>query len=283
MPFDQIDWRKSVRVRGVKYAMTDTGGAGEPVILAHGWPDDRSVWRYQIAALHDAGYRVIAIDWIGHGESEVPKDVKRYSVPEVSADLIAIMDFLQIPKAHLIAHDYGATVCWEFAARHSDRLLSFSALSVGPSIEVLGDILRGNLLRYHWLVLHGLERLSLRYYLTKDARRFRKTFKTHKDAEKILKKLRERKDLTFWTIWERANPAPAVVLRHLLKGRYLKIDVRTLGIFGLQETMMTEGQMARAGRWVASAWQYETVDADHWMQLEKPEQINQILLKWLKN
>nr|MCU0566626.1 alpha/beta hydrolase [Oculatellaceae cyanobacterium Prado106] len=180
---------KRIHLRDVDYAILDNEASGISILLLHGWPDDKTIWRYQLPYLSSLGFRVIAVDWIGHGESSVPRDIQRYHVNELAADTIALLDALQIPKAHLIAHDYGATISWETVANFPTRFLSYCALSVGHSVEILRDMAMGNLGHYLWLILHGMDRASRYWYLSNHARRFREKFASHPDAEQILTKL----------------------------------------------------------------------------------------------
>jgi len=268
-------------VRGETYAVTDTGGDGPAVLLMHGWPDERSIWRHQLSALGEAGYRAVAVDWIGHGDSSIPKNRRRYRIPELSADVATLMDALGIERAHLVAHDYGATVCWEFAAQHGNRLLSYCALSVGPSIEIVRDVLGGSLFRYHWLVLHGMDGLSRWAYFRNGSRRFEAKFASHRDRERIRARLAPGRERTFWTIWEKANPSHDVMWRWLREGRHRKVPVRTMGVYSTEDEWMTPGQMRRGGRHVASVWRYEELGGGHWVQLERPDALNPLLLHWL--
>ena len=91
-----------IHVRGVDYALTDTQTPGPPVLLLHGWPDNRTIWRHQLEYLSSLGFRAIAVDWIGHGDSSIPTDVGRYHVNKLGADTIALLDALQIDQVHLI-------------------------------------------------------------------------------------------------------------------------------------------------------------------------------------
>ncbi|MEL6322111.1 MAG: alpha/beta hydrolase [Cyanobacteria bacterium J06626_14] len=260
-----------LQVRGVDYAITDTGTAGPAVLLLHGWPDDRTIWRYQLAYLSSLGFRAIAVDWPGHGESSIPSDVKRYHVSELGADTVSLLDALQIDQVHLIAHDYGATVSWETVANYPDRFLSYCALSVGHAVEILRDIAAGHLGDYLWLVLHGMERASQYWYLSNDAKRFRHKFASHPDAERILAKLTSGEDIGFWTIWERANPSYDVFYRQFFAGqRQKRITVPTLGLYSRNDEWMTEGQLSRCYKYVDAMWRYESITGGHWLQLERP-------------
>ena len=64
-------------------------GEGPEVLLVHGFPDDHTVWRNQIPALVDAGYRVIALDTRGCGESEIKPREGDYAIDKLVADLVA--------------------------------------------------------------------------------------------------------------------------------------------------------------------------------------------------
>lgn len=275
----QDDTGIELAVRGERYFVRDDGGTGTPVLLLHGWPDDGSLFRHVRSRLKADGHRTIAIDWLAHGRSSRPASARRCSTPELIADVVALLDSLAVDRVHLVAHDYGATVAWEAAALHPARFHSFTAISVGPAIEILHDVAFGGFLRYHWLLLHALS-VSVPYYLARNARRYRAKFASHPDADRILARLRSN-DLMFFTVWERANPAPAVVFRNLFgpdSGR--KVSVPTLGIYGRRDTWMTEGQLARAGRHVSAMWKYVAIDADHWIPLERPDTVSDLLLEW---
>lgn len=272
-----------VELRGIRYAYTDTGGGGPAVLLLHGWPDDRSLWRHQLSALTDRGYRVVALDWPGHGGSDIPTDRRRYAIPELGLDTVAALDALDIERAHLVAHDYGATVSWETAAVHPERFESFCAISVGHSVEIVRDILRGHVLHYTWLVLHGMPWASRAWYLASDARRFRRAFADHPDADVVLARLTGGGDQTFWTIWERANPSHEVLWRQIVRGaRRRRLPMPAMGVYGLQDPLMTEGQMRRSGRYVDGPWRHEVLEGGHWLPLKRAEAVNDLLLDWLE-
>ncbi|MEO1144854.1 MAG: alpha/beta hydrolase [Cyanobacteria bacterium J06638_22] len=273
---------RCVTVRGVDYALTDTGNSGVPVLLLHGWPDDRTIWRHQLPYLQSLGLRVISVDWIGHGESAIPTDPKRYRISELGADTIALLDVLQLDRVHLIAHDYGATVSWETVANYPTRFSSYCALSVGHTVEILQDIATGHLGRYLWLILHGMDRASRYWYLSNEAKRFRHQFASHPDAERILAKLTDGSDTTFWTIWEKANPSYDAIYRHFFTDqRQKQLTVPTLGIYSRDDEWMTEGQLARSYKHVDAPWRYESMQGGHWVQLERPDAVNAILGSWL--
>ena len=67
-----------LEVNGIGLEVEDRG-VGPPVVLLHGWPDSHRLWRHQVAALTAAGYRCIAPDLRGFGESDRPVEVRQLS------------------------------------------------------------------------------------------------------------------------------------------------------------------------------------------------------------
>lgn len=277
-------FERHLEVNGERYFVRDSGAGDTAVLLLHGWPDDGTVWRHQIKFLTDAGYRVICPDWIGHGRSSIPVDVSRYNRYRLAEDTVGLLDALNLDKVHLVAHDYGATVSWETARLYGTRFHSFVALSVGHAYRIVKEILGGRALRYYWLVLHGLN-WSRRYYLQNEAKTFRKKFTGHPDAEYILDKLCGDGNKTFFTLWEQANPALPVALEFFFHNRkdFAKVTIPTLGIYSENDVWMTKGQLEKSGEYVTGEWKFvELKKCDHWLQLERPDEVNNVLLQWLQ-
>ena len=90
-------------------------GAGEPVLLLHGFPDSSHVWRHQVPALVNAGMRVIAPDLRGFGESAKPQEVEAYAMRRLVADVVAVLYALEIERTHVVGHDWGAGLAWAVA------------------------------------------------------------------------------------------------------------------------------------------------------------------------
>jgi len=121
-----------MNVNGLNLAVIDEGPRdGTPVVLLHGFPDRGSMWHNQIAALTDAGYRVVAPDLRGFGDSDAPEGVENYSLLNLLGDITGILDQLGIAQAHVVGHDWGAALAWLMATFAADRVLSLTAVSVG--------------------------------------------------------------------------------------------------------------------------------------------------------
>ncbi len=105
-------------------------GQGPVVVLCHGFPELWLSWRNQIPALVKAGYRVLAFDMRGHGESGAPDNVTAYSVLHTVGDVIAVLDSQEIKDAFIVGHDAGTTTAFHACLMRPDRFKGVVALSV---------------------------------------------------------------------------------------------------------------------------------------------------------
>ncbi|XP_019628250.1 PREDICTED: bifunctional epoxide hydrolase 2-like [Branchiostoma belcheri] len=106
---------------GIKLHYVDVGD-GPVVILCHGFPESWYSWRYQIPALSLAGYRVIALDQRGYGDSSCPTEIEAYTHEELTGDIIGLMNALDIPQATVVGHDWGGAIVWALSLHYPDRI-----------------------------------------------------------------------------------------------------------------------------------------------------------------
>ncbi len=105
-------------------------GAGDPVILLHGFPELAYSWRKQLPALANAGYRAIAVDQRGYGNSDCPENVGAYDIHHLTADIDGLLDALGIEQARFVAHDWGAIVLWHYALTRPQRITEMAVLNI---------------------------------------------------------------------------------------------------------------------------------------------------------
>ncbi|KAA8579457.1 hypothetical protein FQN60_006550, partial [Etheostoma spectabile] len=104
-------------------------GSGPPVLLCHGFPESWYSWRYQIPAVAAAGFRVLALDMKGYGESTAPPDVEEYSQEQLCKDLITFMDKMSLPQVTLVGHDWGGILVWTMAQYYPERVRAVASLN----------------------------------------------------------------------------------------------------------------------------------------------------------
>jgi len=127
-------------VNGIKiwYASFGTKEArGEPVILLHGGLANANYWGNQVKALQSR-YRVIVMDSRGHGRSS--RDDKPYGYDLMASDVLALMDFLKIPKASIVGWSDGAIIGLDIALNHPERLTKLFAFAANSDPSGVSDI-----------------------------------------------------------------------------------------------------------------------------------------------
>jgi len=126
-----VSTERLVDTNGVRLRVIEAGEPGAPVVvLAHGFPELAYSWRHQIPVLADAGYHVLAPDQRGYGGSSCPDAIEAYNIHELTADLVGLLDDVGAERAVWIGHDWGAAVVWNAPLLHPDRVAAVAALSV---------------------------------------------------------------------------------------------------------------------------------------------------------
>jgi pimeloyl-ACP methyl ester carboxylesterase len=256
----------------------DVVGEGPPVVLLHGFPDTGRVWRHQVAALADRGHRVVVPDQRGYGRSGKPDDVQAYRMLHLVRDVEAILDHLDAGPADVVGHDWGASVAWALAAYRPERVGRLVTMAVGhpTSFREAGFEQRA---RSWYMLLFQFEGVA-EQWLSGDGWANLRHWSGHPDADAVIADLERDGSLSSALAWYRANVpptswvAPTVVLPQVL--------APTLGVWADQDFALTERQMAGSSRYVEGPWRYERLEGlGHWMQLEDPERVNQLLADFL--
>ena len=121
---------------GIEYEVT---GDGTPVVLLHGFPDSGRLWRHQVPALAEAGFKVIVPDLRGYGQSDKPMEVAAYRMDVLVGDVLAVMSASGADRAHVVGHDWGACIAWATALMRADRVDHLVVLSVGHPATFFAD------------------------------------------------------------------------------------------------------------------------------------------------
>jgi pimeloyl-ACP methyl ester carboxylesterase len=266
-----------IETQGVGLDVT-VEGDGPVVILLHGWPDSRDVWRHQIPALVDAGYRVIAPDLRGFGASDKPEGVEAYHMLSLVGDVQGVLDHLGVDRAHVVGHDWGAALAWAFGAFLPDRMGHLACLSVGhPSAFVGAGFAQRE--KSWYMLLFQFEGIAEEWLSMNDFENMR-AWSGHPDLDSIIPRLRRPGELTSGLNWYRANVPPSALVRPAVE--FPPVQAPTLGVWGSAEFALTEQQMVGSAEFVAGPWRYERLEGlGHWVTLEDPERINSLLLDFL--
>jgi epoxide hydrolase A/B len=118
---------RRVATNGIHLAVHEAG-TGPAVVLLHGFPELAFSWRHQIDPLVDAGFRVLAPDQRGFGSSDAPADPDGYRLRSLVADVTGLLDALEIDRAVWIGHDWGGSVAWHAGVFAPERVAGLASL-----------------------------------------------------------------------------------------------------------------------------------------------------------
>lgn len=266
---------QQLRVNGIRMNVVVVG-EGPDVLLVHGYPDTHQIWRRQIPALVAAGYRVIAPDTRGCGDTEMSSHRGDYHIDNLVADLVDLLDALAIDKVRLVAHDWGAGISWQLAIDHPERVDRYVALSTGHPMAYRRGGLAQKLKGYYTLVfqlpwfpewlLSSFNWLGLR----------RLTGFPEECGQWILQQSRPGR-LQAGLNYYRANAGI------FIRGYSANARVPVLGVWSSGDRFLAEGQMRDSAKYVDGTFRFARIEgANHWLQLSGADKFNPVLLDYLK-
>ncbi len=126
-------------------------GEGPLVLFLHGFPESWYSWRHQLPAVAAAGYRAVALDMRGYGQTSKPQSISSYSISHLVGDVVATVTALGHERAVVVGHDWGGPVAWYSALMRPDVIRAVAVLSVPfnpptslPAGVTLNDVMRAN-------------------------------------------------------------------------------------------------------------------------------------------
>jgi len=123
------------------------GGAGETVILMHGWPQTWASW-IEVMPLLSADHDVIAVDIRGAGESDAPEG--GYDKKTMAGDILGLMDELGIESANIVGHDIGGMTAFAFASQFPERAATVTIVDVPLPGTPIFEAIAQNPLAWHF-------------------------------------------------------------------------------------------------------------------------------------
>lgn len=305
-----------VDTNGIRMAVYEQG-EGQPVIFLHGFPELAFSWRHQIPALAGAGYRAIAPDLRGYGQTGGPEDVEAYRVAELINDVLGLMDALEYETATLVGHDWGALLMWHLAMRAPERVERLIGLNIPhtPRSPIDPIALFRRRLGDDFYIVNFQESDEADRTFASDPRRFftnlmrknqlpRAVFDQLPDEMKVfsLINLMQRDDVGgdailtaneldyFVSAFETSGfTKPINWYRNWsrnwseFEGTSDMIDIPTLFIAAADE-LVVGPEHVESMRLVVPNVQIETLSpCGHWSQQEHPDKVNQLIIEWLSN
>ncbi|XP_075454728.1 bifunctional epoxide hydrolase 2 isoform X2 [Ascaphus truei] len=292
-------------------------GSGPVVCLCHGFPESWYSWRYQIPALVDAGFRVIALDMKGYGDSSAPTDIEEYCQEEICKDLVVFLDKLGIPHATFIGHDWGGAIVWNVALFYPERVRGVASLNTpffpcDPKVKTAEKVKANPLFDYQlYFQEPGVAEAELEGNLE---RTFKVFFRGVGEKDKLptfikTSNVRERGGILVGT----PEDPP---LSKILGESELQVYVAQFKKSGFRGPLNWYRNMDKNWQWGCTAYNRKILvpalmvtagkdkillpimttgmedlipnltrghieECGHWTQMERPAALNEILLKWL--
>nr|XP_043635691.1 epoxide hydrolase A-like [Erigeron canadensis] len=120
----------TIKVNGINMHVAQIPNPGPPILFLHGFPELWYTWRHQMLYLSSLGYRTIAPDLRGYGDSDSPVSATQYTVFHIVGDLVGLLESLKIDKVFLVAHDWGAAIAWWFCMLRPELVRALVNMSV---------------------------------------------------------------------------------------------------------------------------------------------------------
>lgn len=247
--------------------------------MIHGFPDSARLWRNQVPSVVDAGYRVIAPDLRGFGRSDKPEDVGAYELSTLATDMVAVLDDAGVESAHVVGHDWGAAIAWYLAIASPERVRSLVALSVGhPS--AFGAAGFRQLEKSWYMLLFQFEPIAEQWLSGNDWSNLRTWSRRHNEIDHWIDDLSREGALTAALAPYRANLRPERLLAP--PPSVPPVQTPVMGVWSSGDLALLEKQMIDSQKYVATEWRYERINgASHWIPLDAPERLNELLINWL--
>ena len=266
---------------GMRLHVALAGPADGPlVVLLHGFPEFWYGWRHQIAALAEAGLRVVAPDQRGCNLSDKPSGSAAYRLDTLADDVAGLATALGRKRFAVVGHDWGGVVAWQFAARFPQRVTRAAILNA-PHPATLRSYARRHpsQLAKSWYVaffqLPALPELALRadgfWVLRRVLRRTSRpgTF-SGADFAHYREAWAEPGALTASLNWYRA-------LRLAAAPPAVRVPVRV--IWGDRDAFLDRGLAEAAAALCEDCEVFHLPGATHWVQHEEAPQVNRLLIR----
>lgn len=269
-----------MNVNGLNFNVIDEGPrAGTPVMLLHGFPDRGSMWHHQIAALTEAGYRVITPDLRGFGDSDAPEGAENYNLLFLMSDVTGILDELGVTQTHLVGHDWGSALAWITSTFAADRVLSLAAVSVGHPAAFASAGWEQKRLSWYMLAFQHVG-LAEDMVMHDNFAFFEQWGEGGQDKQWVADLSRPGR-VTSGLNWYRANVPPDTLLS-TAPAVLPPVGVRAMGVWSDGDGALTEAQMKNSADHCAAGFRYERIDGiSHWIPTAAPEQLNALLLDFI--
>jgi pimeloyl-ACP methyl ester carboxylesterase len=310
---------KMVKTNGIDLAVYEAGPKdGIPVVLCHGFPELAYSWRHQLPALAAAGYHVIAPDQRGYGRSSRPAAITDYDMEHLTGDLAGLLDAYGLKDAIFCGHDWGGLVVWQLPLFHPKRVRGVIGVNTpfiprGPMDPIAAmRAAMGEDMYIVYFQKPGVADAALAKDVGKSVRFFMR--KSGMKAADYAKLPQEQRNLAFVQAlaadesgWGGKPLLNAEETKYFVdaftrtgftgginwyrnftrnweksEGMVQKVNVPGLMIMAEDDVVLSPAMTEGMEQYVPDLEKALIRDCGHWTQQEHPDQVNTIMIDWLK-
>jgi pimeloyl-ACP methyl ester carboxylesterase len=279
-----------IEANGQTFVADEMGTGDNVALFLHGFPESRMSWRYQLPLLANMGWRAVAPDLRGYGDSSRPKGTAAYRLEHLTQDVAGMFDALQAKRRLLIAHDWGAAIAWAFAI---DKLRDLDGLIIMnvPHPAIFQSVLRSSreqmkkswymfFFQIPWLPEAALtarraEAIGKAFSgMAVDKSRFPDSLLSHYRTNAL-----KPGAMTAMINYYRANVSTL--------GKYgpgsAMIETPTLMVWGEEDAALSLAMTEGYAPYVRDFTLERLPGVSHWVQQEAPEAVNDRVQTWLQS
>jgi len=269
-----------VEARGFRYSGIAAGPKdGDLVLFLHGWPEFADSWTELVRAIGADGYRAVALDQRGYAPGARPEPESAYAIDELVADVLAFADALGRPRFHLVAHDWGAIVGWYVAARHGERLGSFTSLAI-PHMAALAEAIANDPDQQkrsaYVQMFRAPGNVAEKTLMGNGAAALRAVYEGKFSPEHVdenVRRFKENGALTASLNWYRA---------YGFDGQLAPVAVPTLYVWSDRDRALGERAARNTSAHMTGPYRFEVLEGvSHWIPVEAPDRVAPLLREHL--
>ncbi len=286
----QMEIKKEQKI--VERFVFDVRTCGDPeneaILFLHGFPETSFMWEDQMRHFAGLGYFCVAPDQRGYSPEARPKEVSAYLVPNLIEDARTIMQSYQKAQFHMVGHDWGAEVGWRYLESYPEDILSWTSLSVphGSAFFKAIKTVPEQRKKSWYMGMFKIPMLPEWYLKSGNFAAMKNKVWTSQSEPELVEYVRQFKApgaLKAILNWYRANisltgPPPGVLPVEERK----KYTGRTLFIWGNQDVAVSRSAAEFCEKYVHGPYQFEELDAGHWIVQDKPEELKKLFESHLK-
>jgi pimeloyl-ACP methyl ester carboxylesterase len=283
-----------IEANGLKFAYLEEG-EGPLVLLLHGYPDNAYTWTDQLTALAGAGFRAVAPLTRGYPPTQIPGEGAYFDAATLATDarelILALNDGA---PSFVVGHDWGAATTYSLIAGYPEAVTRAVTLAIPHPLLIARALSDPRAVRraFHWFyfqlpeipeqAIRANDFAFIEYLWASWSPDF--SDKAHVERIKEMFKVPGAVEASLAYYRSMFNPAkqdPA--LQHVREALRNKITVPTMNVIGSKDLSRTEGGEAQAALFDAD-FRFESVEgAGHFLHLEEPKRVGELILEWLSH